>query len=36
MGAARKPPLWMKAGDVFEVEIAGIGTLCNPIEDEGA
>jgi 2-keto-4-pentenoate hydratase/2-oxohepta-3-ene-1,7-dioic acid hydratase in catechol pathway len=30
---ARKPPLWMKAGDVIEVEVDGIGTLTNPIVD---
>jgi 2-keto-4-pentenoate hydratase/2-oxohepta-3-ene-1,7-dioic acid hydratase in catechol pathway len=34
VGAARQPPLWMKAGDVCEVEVAPIGTLVNPIEDE--
>ena len=35
VGHARKPePVWMKAGDVAEVEIEGIGTLRNPIEDE--
>jgi 2-keto-4-pentenoate hydratase/2-oxohepta-3-ene-1,7-dioic acid hydratase in catechol pathway len=34
VGAARKPPLWMKAGDVIEVEISGIGTLRNTIVDE--
>jgi len=34
VGAARKPPLWMKGGDRVEVEISGIGTLGNPIEDE--
>ena len=34
VGLARKPPLWMKHGDVCEVEIEGIGTLTNPIEDE--
>jgi acylpyruvate hydrolase len=35
VGHARKPePVWMKAGDVAEVEIQGIGTLRNPIEDE--
>ena len=27
----RKPPLWMKAGDVVEVEISGIGVLRNPV-----
>lgn len=31
---ARKPPLWMKAGDTIEVEIDGIGTLTNPVVDE--
>jgi len=31
VGFARKPPLWMKPGDVVEVEISGIGTLRNPI-----
>jgi 2-keto-4-pentenoate hydratase/2-oxohepta-3-ene-1,7-dioic acid hydratase in catechol pathway len=28
-GFAQKPPLWMKPGDVYEVEIEGIGTLRN-------
>ena len=37
VGHARKPePVWMKAGDIAEVEIEGIGTLRNPIEDEKA
>ena len=27
VGHSRKPPLWMKPGDVLEVEITGIGTL---------
>jgi 2-keto-4-pentenoate hydratase/2-oxohepta-3-ene-1,7-dioic acid hydratase in catechol pathway len=34
VGLARKPPLWMKAGDVCEVEIESIGVLSNPIADE--
>jgi 2-keto-4-pentenoate hydratase/2-oxohepta-3-ene-1,7-dioic acid hydratase in catechol pathway len=34
VGFARKPPLFMKAGDVCEVEIEGIGTLVNPVVDE--
>lgn len=34
IGAARKPPLWMKPGDICEVHIEGVGTLSNPIEDE--
>lgn len=36
IGAARKPPLWMKAGDVCEVEIEGIGVLRNRIDDEAS
>lgn len=34
VGAARKPPLWMKPGDTCEVEIEGIGLLRNPIAQE--
>ena len=34
VGHARRPQLWMKAGDVCEVEIEKIGLLRNPIEDE--
>ena len=35
VGHARKPnPIWMKDGDVCEVEIEGIGVLRNPIRDE--
>src|SRR5215472_17374361 len=34
IGAKRNPPVWMKAGDVLEVEISGIGTLRNKIADE--
>jgi 2-keto-4-pentenoate hydratase/2-oxohepta-3-ene-1,7-dioic acid hydratase in catechol pathway len=35
VGHARKPnPVWMKQGDVCEVEIEGIGVLRNPIENE--
>jgi len=34
VGFARKPPLWMKPGDVVEVEIGGIGVLRNPIVAE--
>jgi len=34
VGHARKPPLWMKAGDICEIEIENIGILRNPIEDE--
>ena len=31
VGAARRPPVWMKPGDVCEVEIERIGLLRNPI-----
>jgi 2-keto-4-pentenoate hydratase/2-oxohepta-3-ene-1,7-dioic acid hydratase in catechol pathway len=35
VGQAQKPdPVWMKAGDVCEIEVEGIGVLRNPIEDE--
>ncbi|MEX6505886.1 fumarylacetoacetate hydrolase family protein [Jiella sp. M17.18] len=34
VGAKRNPPLWMKPGDVVEVEIDGLGILRNPIEQE--
>jgi acylpyruvate hydrolase len=33
---ARKPPAWMRHGDVCEIEIEGIGILRNPIKDERA
>ncbi len=36
VGQARTPPVWMKAGDAYEVEIEGIGTLRNPIVNEAA
>ncbi len=34
VGHSRKPPLWMKASDVLEVEISSIGTLRTHIVDE--
>ena len=34
IGGKRNPPVWMKAGDVLEVEISEIGILRNPIADE--
>jgi 2-keto-4-pentenoate hydratase/2-oxohepta-3-ene-1,7-dioic acid hydratase in catechol pathway len=34
IGARRNPPVWMKAGDVLEVEISSIGTLRNRIVNE--
>jgi acylpyruvate hydrolase len=33
VGAARKPPVYMQAGDLFEVEIEGLGILTNPVQD---
>jgi len=35
VGQARTPPVWMKAGDVIEIEIEQIGVLRNPIVAEG-
>jgi 2-keto-4-pentenoate hydratase/2-oxohepta-3-ene-1,7-dioic acid hydratase in catechol pathway len=34
VGAKRNPPLWMKPGDVVEVEISSIGCLRNTVADE--
>lgn len=36
VGAKRNPPLWMKEGDVVEVEISGIGKLINTVIQESA
>ena len=36
VGFARKPPLFMKDGDVCEIEVERIGVLRNPIRDEAA
>lgn len=36
VGQARNPPVWMRAGDVIEIEIDQIGVLRNPIVAEGA
>lgn len=33
-GFARKPPVWLKPGDVYEVDIEGIGVLRNPVISE--
>jgi acylpyruvate hydrolase len=33
VGMARKPQLWMKHGDVCEIEIEKIGVLSNPVRD---
>ncbi len=34
VGMARKPPVWLKPGDVVEVEIDRVGTLRNPVVAE--
>ncbi|MDP3699719.1 MAG: fumarylacetoacetate hydrolase family protein [Hylemonella sp.] len=34
VGQARTPPVWMRHGDVVEIEIENIGVLRNTIEDE--
>jgi acylpyruvate hydrolase len=34
VGLARKPPLWMKHGDICEVEIDQLGILRNPVVDQ--
>jgi acylpyruvate hydrolase len=31
VGFARKPPIWLKAGDTISVTVEGIGTLTNPV-----
>ena len=35
VGAARKPPVYLADGDTISVEIEKIGTLTNPVQDEG-
>lgn len=34
VGFARKPPIFLKSGDVVEVEVEGIGVLRNPVVGE--
>jgi 2-keto-4-pentenoate hydratase/2-oxohepta-3-ene-1,7-dioic acid hydratase in catechol pathway len=34
VGARREPPLWMKAGDVVEIEVERLGVLRNTVVDE--
>ncbi len=34
VGAARTPPVWLRDGDVVEVEITDVGILRNPVRDE--
>ncbi|HTB13839.1 MAG TPA: fumarylacetoacetate hydrolase family protein [Bryobacteraceae bacterium] len=33
VGAARKPPVFMQPGDIFEVEIEHLGVLSNPVQE---
>ncbi|HXJ44206.1 MAG TPA: fumarylacetoacetate hydrolase family protein [Bryobacteraceae bacterium] len=33
VGAARKPPVFMHPGDIFEVEIEGMGVLSNSVQE---
>jgi 2-keto-4-pentenoate hydratase/2-oxohepta-3-ene-1,7-dioic acid hydratase in catechol pathway len=34
VGKARKPPVFLRPGDVCEVEASGIGVLRNPVVQE--
>ena len=34
VGDRRDPPLYMKHGDIVEVEISEVGRLVNPVLDE--
>lgn len=34
VGQSRTPPVWLRPGDTIEVDISGIGTLSNSVEDE--
>lgn len=36
VGFARKPPVWLKAGDTIEVEVSSVGVLRNTVLDEPA
>jgi 2-keto-4-pentenoate hydratase/2-oxohepta-3-ene-1,7-dioic acid hydratase in catechol pathway len=35
VGFARKPPIFLKPGDVVEIEVEGLGVLSNPVVEEG-
>lgn len=32
VGAGRRPPLWLRDGDLVEVELEGVGKLANRVE----
>jgi 2-keto-4-pentenoate hydratase/2-oxohepta-3-ene-1,7-dioic acid hydratase in catechol pathway len=34
VGMARKPPRWLRSGDIVTIDIEGIGELTNPVIDE--
>lgn len=34
VGSKREPQLWMRPGDLVEVEVPGVATLVNPVVDE--
>jgi 2-keto-4-pentenoate hydratase/2-oxohepta-3-ene-1,7-dioic acid hydratase in catechol pathway len=34
VGYARKPPRFLRPGDTVQIDIEGVGTLSNPVEDE--
>ena len=34
VGTARDPQVWLKAGDEVTIEIEGLGTLTNPVEED--
>lgn len=34
VGFARQPPVWLRAGDRFDVEVTGVGTLSNEVINE--
>jgi 2-keto-4-pentenoate hydratase/2-oxohepta-3-ene-1,7-dioic acid hydratase in catechol pathway len=36
VGYARKPPVFLKAGDIVTIDIEGIGALVNPVTEERA
>ena len=36
VGAKRKPPVWMKDGDVIEITVGKVGTLRNIVKNERA
>ena len=34
VGYARKPPVYLKSGDIVEIAIEGLGKLVNEVQDE--